>query len=88
MKELLLQNIVGAAQQQYPARYWLADNAVQGEWAKRSPWYSKGDAALTNSVGHMAEKDEQGLLDSILSGLQQHQNLEMALPLASSRSLV
>ena len=88
MKELLLQNMVGVAQLQYPARYWLADNAVQGEWAKRSPWYSNGDGALTNSVGHMAERDEQCLLNSILSGLQQHQNLEMALPLASSRSLV
>ena len=68
--------------------YWIADNGVQVEWAMRSPWYSTGDAALNNSAGPMAEKDEQVLLDCILSGLQQHQNLEMALPLASSRSLV
>ena len=88
MKELLIQNMGGAAQQQYPVRYWIADNGVQGEWAMRSPWYSTGDAALNNSAGPMAEKDEQVLLDCILSGLQQHQNLEMALPLASSRSLV
>ena len=88
MKELLIQNMVGATQQQYLVRYWLDDNAVQGEWAKRSPWCSTGDADLTNSAGPMAEKDEQALLDCILSGLQQHQNLEMSLPLASSRSLV
>ena len=36
----------------------------------------------------MAEKDEQTLLDCILSGLQQHQNLEISLPHGSSRSLV
>ena len=37
MKVLLIQNMVGATQQQYPVRYWLADNTVQGRWAKRSP---------------------------------------------------
>ena len=36
----------------------------------------------------MAEKDEQALLDCILSGLQQHQTRGMSLLLASSRSPV
>ena len=88
MRELLIQNGAGDQQQQYPVRYWLTDNAVQGEWAKRSPWCSTGEAPHPKSVGPMAEKDEQTLLNCILSGLQQHQNLEISLPHGSSRSLV
>ena len=36
MKELLIQNMVGATQQQYLVRYWLDDNAVQQAGASNS----------------------------------------------------
>ena len=87
MKELLIASGGGEQQPQYPIRYWLTDNAVLSENAKQSPWCSTREAGLPSKVAAMSEKEEQELVDSILFGLKEHQNLVICLPSASSRAL-
>ena len=86
MKELLFNNGGGTQQPQYPARYWLTDNAVPSDSAKQSPWSSSGEVGLPSKVAAMSEKEEQELLSCILSGLKENQNLDICLPGASCRT--
>ena len=86
MKELLINSSGGAQQLQYPARYWLTDNAVPADNAKQSPWSSSGEVGLPCKVAAMSEKEEQELLNCILSGLKENQNLDLCLPGASCRT--
>ena len=87
MKELLIASGGGEQQPHYPVRYWLTDNAVTAEHAKQSPWCSTGETGIPSKVAAMSEKEEQELVDSILLGLKEHQNLEICLRNACSRSL-
>ena len=87
MKEILISSGVGGHQDPYPAWHWLADNAVPYEGAKHSAWGSMGGAPLSNGLAALSEREEQAILDCLVKGLKDHQNLELNLAGSSNRSL-